>query len=53
MARKLCCVCRGDSSNPIFHDTHLPIWKWFLAIYLMIESKKGISANQVSRTKAG
>lgn len=48
-----CNVCRYQfsvTSNSIFHDTHLPIWKWFLAIYLMIESKKGISANQVSRT---
>src|SRR5207253_1057423 len=38
------------TSGTIFHDTHLPLWKWFLAIYLMIESKKGISANQVCRT---
>ena len=34
----------------IFKDTHLPLWKWFTAIYLMIESKKGISANQMKRT---
>jgi len=48
-----CNVCRYQfsvTSNTIFHDTHLPIWKWFLAIYLMIESRKGISANQVMRT---
>lgn len=48
-----CNVCRYQFSvtaNSIFHDSHLPLWKWFLAIYLMIESKKGISANQVSRT---
>lgn len=48
-----CNVCRyqfSATSNTIFHDTHLPLWKWFLAIYLMIESKKGISANQVMRT---
>ncbi|MFC1875589.1 IS1595 family transposase [Chloroflexota bacterium] len=38
------------TSNTIFHDTHLPLTKWFVAIYLMIESKKGISANQVKRT---
>ena len=25
-----------------FHDTHLPLKKWFLAVYLMTESKKGI-----------
>ncbi len=48
-----CNKCRYQfsiTSNSIFHDSHLPLWKWFLAIYLMIESKKGISANQVSRT---
>ena len=32
------------------HDSHLPLRKWFLAIYLMCESKKGISANQIMRT---
>src|SRR5438132_1979226 len=48
-----CNKCRYQfsvTSGTIFHDTHLPIWKWFLTIYLMIESKKGISANQISRT---
>ena len=37
-------------TGTIFMDTHLPLWKWFTAIYLMIESKKGISANQMKRT---
>ena len=32
------------------HDSHLPLRKWFLAIYLMLESKKGMSANQLMRT---
>ena len=32
------------------HDSHLPLRKWFIAIYLMCESKKGISANQMKRT---
>lgn len=34
----------------MFQDTHLPLRKWFVAIYLMCESKKGISANQIKRT---
>jgi transposase-like protein len=38
------------TSGTIFHDSHLPLQKWFVAIYLMIESKKGISANQMKRT---
>jgi len=48
-----CNSCRYQFSvtaNTIFHDSHLPLWKWFLAVYLMVESKKGISANQVKRT---
>lgn len=38
------------TSGTVMHDSHLPLRKWFLAIYLMCESKKGISANQVKRT---
>lgn len=38
------------TSGTIFNDTHLPLWKWFLAIYLMTESKKGMSACQIQRT---
>ncbi len=37
-------------SGTIFHDSHLPLPKWFVAVYLMVESKKGISANQMRRT---
>lgn len=36
-------------AGTIFHDTHLPLRKWFLAVFLMCESKKGISANQMKR----
>lgn len=38
------------TSGTIMHDSHLPIRKWFLAIYLMVESRKGMSANQLKRT---
>ena len=34
----------------ILHDYHLPLWKWFLAIYLIGEYKKGISGKQLQRT---
>jgi transposase-like protein len=34
----------------IFHDSHLPLRKWFIATYLICESKKGISALQLKRT---
>ncbi len=29
----------------VFQDTHLPLAKWFLAIYLLSETTKGVSAN--------
>src|SRR5450432_2659754 len=38
------------TSGTIFHDTHLSLSKWFMAIYLMTESKKGVSALQIKRT---
>jgi transposase-like protein len=37
-------------SGTIFHDSHLPLPKWFAAIYLICEAKKGVSANQLKRT---
>jgi transposase-like protein len=48
-----CNACRyqfSATSGTIFHDTHLPLWKWFLTIYLMVEAKKGVSALQIKRT---
>jgi transposase-like protein len=38
------------TAGTVFHDSHLPLWKWFLAIYLIGEYKKGISAKQLQRT---
>lgn len=48
-----CNSCRYQFSvtaGTIMHGSHLPLRKWFLAIYLMCESKKGVSANQLKRT---
>src|ERR1700686_2628065 len=39
----------SETSGTIFNDTHLPLTKWFLAIALICEAKKGISAKQVQR----
>ena len=36
-------------AGTIFHDSPLPLRKWFVAVYLMTESRKGISANQIQR----
>lgn len=35
--------------DTIFHHTHLPLQKWFLAISLVLNAKKGISARQLGR----
>ena len=48
-----CNICRYQFSvtaGTIMHDSHLPLRKWFIAIYLMCESKKGVSALQIKRT---
>lgn len=48
-----CNDCRyrfSVTAGTIFHDSHLPLWKWFVTIYLITESKKGMSAAQVGRT---
>jgi transposase-like protein len=37
------------TTGTLFHDSHLPLQKWFMAIALMVEAKKGISAKQVQR----
>jgi len=37
------------TSGTIFNDSHLPLTKWFLAIALVCEAKKGISAKQLER----
>jgi transposase-like protein len=48
-----CNACRNRfsvTSGTLFDNTKLPLWKWFAATYLMIESKKSMSANQIHRT---
>lgn len=37
------------TAGTIFHDTHLSLTKWFLAVYLLCQSRKGMSANQLKR----
>jgi len=47
-----CGVCGYQFSvrvGTIFHASHLPLWKWFLAVYVISESQDGISANQLMR----
>lgn len=47
-----CAACGlhfSATTGTLFHDSHLPLRKWFMAMALMCEAKKGISANQVAR----
>ncbi len=46
---KECAKQFSATSGTIFNDTHLPLTKWFLAIALICEAKKGMSAMQLQR----
>jgi transposase-like protein len=51
-----CDSCRYQFSvlaGTIFQDTKLPLPTWFATVYLMCESKKGISAKQIQRMMGG
>ena len=37
------------TAGTLFHDSHLPLKKWFMAIALMLNAKKGLSALQLQR----
>ncbi len=39
----------SPTAGTIFHDSHLPLKKWFAAIALICEAKKGLSACQMQR----
>jgi len=38
------------TAGTIFNDSHLPLTTWFTAVLLLIEARKGFSANQMKRT---
>ncbi|MBC8392200.1 MAG: IS1595 family transposase [Deltaproteobacteria bacterium] len=44
-----CYTSYSVTVGTIFHHTHLPIQKWFLAVTLILNAKKGISARQLAR----
>ena len=48
-----CSECRYQFSvtaGTIFNDSHLPLETWFMAVLLLCEAKKGMSACQIQRT---
>lgn len=50
--RLRCAKCRQDFSikcGTIFGDSKLPLQKWFVAIYLLSSSEKGIAPDEFAR----
>lgn len=48
-----CAECRHQTSvtaGTIMHRTHVPLTKWFLAMYFVSQDKRGISAVQLKST---
>jgi transposase-like protein len=51
--------CRGCrhffslTSGTIFHNSHLPIWKWFVAIKLILDTDRGLPANELTMLLGG
>jgi transposase-like protein len=48
-----CAECEHHFSvkaGTIFNDSHLPLTTWFTAVVLLVEARKGMSANQIKRT---
>jgi predicted RNA-binding Zn-ribbon protein involved in translation (DUF1610 family) len=37
------------TANTIFHKSHIPLAKWFIAIFMAAHDKRGISAAKLSR----
>ena len=51
-----CHACRYQFSvtaGTVFHNSHLPLRKWFLAVYLMVSSERGVSANELHHVLGG
>lgn len=51
-----CYACRYQFSvtaGTLFHSSHLPVWKWFVAVDLMLAAPNGASANELRRTLGG
>lgn len=53
MGLKKCGHCRKQFTvkvGTVFESSHVPLHKWFQAVYLVVSSKKGFSAHQLHRT---
>lgn len=48
----VCNACAYQFSvmvGTVLQDTKIPLWKWFLATFMICESRKGVSSNQLKR----
>ncbi len=48
-----CDSCRyrfSITAGTIFHGSHLPLWKWFIAVYLIVGTENGISIDRLKHT---
>src|SRR5690349_19810748 len=48
-----CKACRKKFTakvGTVFEDSHIPVGKWMLAMYLLCSSKKGMSSHQLHRS---
>ncbi len=41
------------TTGTVFNDSHLPLTTWFMAVLLLVEARKGMSALQLKRTLFG
>jgi transposase-like protein len=51
-----CYGCRYQFSvtaGTLFHSSHLPVWKWFVAVHLMLTATERLSANELRRAIGG
>jgi transposase-like protein len=46
---KTCKTQFSATNGTIFNDSHLPLTKWFMALAIIVDAKKGISANQLMK----
>jgi transposase-like protein len=41
------------TAGTVFHNSHLPLWKWFLTVSVMLRSGSGVPANQLAGLLGG
>ena len=41
------------ASVTIFHNSRVPIWKWFVTIRLILDTDRGLPANELSMLLGG